>query len=455
MDFKECEPLEGEDLSFWRRTTESYLREVVMAEYEEDRLYQLTVTIDENEVEQQPVNGEEADGDVGRRLQRRQLVIIFAIKLKFKSPEPNIDFEGIFGGSFDTIEYIDRLQSSEREAFVPINSVEVKINNKLVSIKNPDDQGIRTSTPDYEFWIIGGSSAGGAVCLGVAAAILLRRRRRFHKDNTSAAYYVGSDERASSPGRHASARTINLEPHGPDDISTLGDPVYPGGGMIFSPHIAGGSAMMMDGSGDFTDGYDTNTYDYGAAYGGTGEHQSASSAGAVTNLTGSRNSYSHGGAGTDSVTNFSGSRYGNSTSTANHGGGGSSGSSRSLHGSSRTLGARSTNTMSVSEAIFTDDTSFDRRFASESQQRIEVHAPPGKLGMVVDAPNGGMPVVHAIKETSVLADKIRIGDKLLSVDDEDVTTMSALKVSKLISSRASRPNRTLVFARDGRPGTRR
>jgi C-terminal processing protease CtpA/Prc len=34
-----------------------------------------------------------------------------------------------------------------------------------------------------------------------------------------------------------------------------------------------------------------------------------------------------------------------------------------------------------------------------------------------------VPVVHAIKDTSVLGDRVRVGDRLLAVDGEDCTAM--------------------------------
>ena len=81
------------------------------------------------------------------------------------------------------------------------------------------------------------------------------------------------------------------------------------------------------------------------------------------------------------------------------------------------------------------------------EDRIEVIAPAGKLGMVIDTPSGGAPVVHAIKETSVLASKVQVGDRLIFVDDEDTTGMTAMQVSKLISIKADNSWRTLVFLR--------
>ena len=77
---------------------------------------------------------------------------------------------------------------------------------------------------------------------------------------------------------------------------------------------------------------------------------------------------------------------------------------------------------------------------------FEVRAPPGKLGMVVDTPNGGVPVVRAIKADSVLNGSVQVGDRLISVDHVNVTSMSALEVSNLISLKQHQ-QRLLIFCR--------
>jgi hypothetical protein len=61
----------------------------------------------------------------------------------------------------------------------------------------------------------------------------------------------------------------------------------------------------------------------------------------------------------------------------------------------------------VGDNLFADDGSFEQQFV-DPEERFDVVAPAGKLGMVIDTPNGGVPVVHAIKETSVLADQVRV-----------------------------------------------
>jgi C-terminal processing protease CtpA/Prc len=81
---------------------------------------------------------------------------------------------------------------------------------------------------------------------------------------------------------------------------------------------------------------------------------------------------------------------------------------------------------------------------------LDVYAPAGKLGVVIDTPNDGAPMIHAVKETSPIVDKVRVGDKLVAVDDVDVRAMTAMKVSKLISKKGSNPSRKLTIIRHER-----
>ena len=81
------------------------------------------------------------------------------------------------------------------------------------------------------------------------------------------------------------------------------------------------------------------------------------------------------------------------------------------------------------------------------EQTIQICAPPGKLGVVIDTPNSGAPVVHAVKDSSVIANLISVGDQLIMVDDIDVSDMTAIKVSKLISKKSANPQRKLTIVR--------
>ena len=96
--------------------------------------------------------------------------------------------------------------------------------------------------------------------------------------------------------------------------------------------------------------------------------------------------------------------------------------------------------------LYSDDNSFERQY-TEPEDRIEIVAPSGKLGIVIDTPNGGIPMIHAIKESSPLIDQVKVGDKLIMVDGIDTTSMSAIKVSRLISTRSDNSRRVLIILR--------
>jgi len=107
-------------------------------------------------------------------------------------------------------------------------------------------------------------------------------------------------------------------------------------------------------------------------------------------------------------------------------------------------------------SAFTDDNTLEGMYGTQDAYHekerssfgsLTVVAPSGKLGIIVDNQTGDMPVVVAIKETSVLHGKIKEGDMMISVDEIDCRGMSSMQVSKLISSRSHNPTRYLVLGR--------
>jgi C-terminal processing protease CtpA/Prc len=97
-------------------------------------------------------------------------------------------------------------------------------------------------------------------------------------------------------------------------------------------------------------------------------------------------------------------------------------------------------------AIFSDDDSFEEQFAKQDEC-FEVRAPPGKLGIIVDLSDNGEPCVRAVRSDSVLANEVKIGDRLISVDGEICTDMSAEHVSKLIAVKSNQECRKIMFVR--------
>ena len=81
------------------------------------------------------------------------------------------------------------------------------------------------------------------------------------------------------------------------------------------------------------------------------------------------------------------------------------------------------------------------------KELLTIYAPPGKLGIVIDSPDDGAPVIHDVKDTSPIFEEVRRGDRLVAVDGEDARAMTAVKVSRLIGGRGSSP-RKLTLVRD-------
>lgn len=90
--------------------------------------------------------------------------------------------------------------------------------------------------------------------------------------------------------------------------------------------------------------------------------------------------------------------------------------------------------------------SYTRR-PSSAFYRYTVEAPPGLLGMVLESSVDGTPSVYGIKNTSPLAEEVRVGDLLVNVDGLDVSEMDATAVSRLIASKKKNKYRQLVFVR--------
>lgn len=85
------------------------------------------------------------------------------------------------------------------------------------------------------------------------------------------------------------------------------------------------------------------------------------------------------------------------------------------------VGSRTAN----SASFFSSDNSLEHFLEGDPRlvHRFEVTVPPGKLGIVMDNSPGGTPMVFAVKPHSVLANDVQVGDRLLSVDQEDGKTM--------------------------------
>lgn len=101
-------------------------------------------------------------------------------------------------------------------------------------------------------------------------------------------------------------------------------------------------------------------------------------------------------------------------------------------------------TASACNGLISASSSYDNMTSNTELDVETVCAPPGKLGIVVDSTSGG-PTIHSVRDTSPLLGIISMGDKLISIDDIDVTKMSAGGVTKLMASKAQQEERKISF----------
>jgi hypothetical protein len=323
-----------------------------------------------------------------RRLAPLQITLDAAVA--FRSATTETDIVPWIGGTFNSdVEralYINALKASGVSSFASITSVQVLVNG--VPPEEEKEVVPASKKKSVSVFIIVGAAAGGVAVLILASLFVCRKKKSKGALKGTLPY---QESQKTSP-TNAGLLSQDIIVDNQDDISTLGDPTYTGGMM----HMAG-SSVEKDDTLTVTNSID---YDYTKAYGAVSPKNADSLLGPASDL-----------------------------------------ESRGVSSSGSGLG------MSMMDSsLFSEENSFEEQF-SEMEDRVEVIAPAGKLGVVIDTPSGGVPIVHAIKESSVLAKQVQVGDRLVSVDDEDTTGMTAMQVSKLISLRADSDSRTLVFVR--------
>jgi len=328
------------------------------------------------------------------------LHIIFDLFLNIRSTITfeDSDIQNSIMETFDTLEkqdaYILALQQKangilEKNSFERINRVEVRIDGERV-VEPDSDSSID--------WMVWGSVIGVGVFIAVLMLLILMLRSNgrdidAYRSNIN---IIDSKQDMSVLG--------GIEVESQQEVSTLGEPTLGGMGPFFHSFEKDETALSTISPGGF---------DYNRAY--------------------------RGADGEDSVSTAPGIKSAKGTGIPLQ----KKDSNRSFESSS----TNRNNSFRENVSLLTDDDSFEQMYVGKKDERIEVIVPAGKLGVVIDRPLSGVPMVHAIKDTSIIFDKVRIGDKLISVDGEDTTKMSAVKVSKLISSKAQNPQRVLVFLR--------
>jgi len=262
--------------------------------------------------------------------------------------------------------------------------------------ESEEDEGFFSSASNIA--IVAGAGGGGLLMLAIGGYFFMNRAGA---GGGAGAAYASADNKGDLP-----ANAI-VGGYG-DDVSTLEDNQNKTGMRTADElHGYGGDQSVA-----------TVDYDYSKAYGGGGNESVVSSAGGT----------------------FGSNTLGQSTTVSGPGVAGGVAAGAAVAGAAA-VGASA-------GGSYSDDESFEAQYRNNyREETIEVLAPPGKLGVVIDTPNDGAPVVHAIKDSSVIANQLQVGDKLTMVDDDDVRSMTAIKVSKLISRKSANATRKLTIIR--------
>lgn len=393
------EALSGQAAISWERETENQIKRYMTGPEIDPPVFDVRVSA--NILSTEPPDASEflADGGSSRKLQdavpQPTLVVEADISVTYRSTGTENDVAdwvyGAWSDEADVAQYVENLQRSN-VVFSNLTTVSVQVAGQ------PSPPPDNSQKPDEEtndksnIAVIAGASVGGAAFLLLAIFLYIRLTGDQGQEDGHQQSQV-SPETSGVP-KIAVSTEILVEPQ--DDVSTLGDPMFAPGGMLIG-------GLEKD---EITASVGED-YDYARQY----RRQMAGHPPSVSDRTPRSRLMSE--------------EFTKSSSTGS--------------GTMSKIGR-------MGDSLFADDSSFEQQF-SEPEERYDVVAPAGKLGMVIDTPNGGMPVVHAIKDTSVLADRVEVGDRLLSVDGEDCTAMTAMQVSKLISLKSEKPARVLVFAR--------
>jgi len=78
---------------------------------------------------------------------------------------------------------------------------------------------------------------------------------------------------------------------------------------------------------------------------------------------------------------------------------------------------------------------------------IDIKIPPGRVGCIIDSSPKNGPYICEIDDTSPLRDELRVGDRIVAVDDVDVRRFNAINVSKLLGKRCHNDERILTIMR--------
>jgi len=364
-------------------------------------------------------------GENGNRIlqeeEMKPLWISFRTTLEFDSKQSKWDGSKLIAAGFITTdqqaEYISELQKEGQGSFGTVESMEMSVNGQVITEIEGNQMKSQGNSMIY---IIAGAVGGALLLFVIGGGVCYKKRRNgrrngsgsgssgrypekqaasdFYKGNGNSGTMMSSPPNKSFPPPPPQTSSPvgdyfgTIEPRpGEDDVSTLGDPYI--GDVLVNQAMGGDNTVtesLMSSGNDM--------YVYGISR------------------------------------------------------------PRMNTGDSSRMGGGSTINTSVNRMTFQDDGTMEEfygtpdatNYHSEKDSNFEhitVVARSGVLGIVIDNPSRTTPVVHAIKESSILNGRVQVGDLLMSVDEVDCRGMTAVAVSKLIGSRSQNATRTLRLLR--------
>ena len=73
----------------------------------------------------------------------------------------------------------------------------------------------------------------------------------------------------------------------------------------------------------------------------------------------------------------------------------------------------------------------------DAKVRLQVRAPPGKLGIALTTDRRGGVIIHSVQDTSPMAGKLSVRDAVIGVDEIDTAQFAAKQLAALLVSRDS------------------
>lgn len=331
--------------------------------------------------------------------------LLFDVVIEIRSAVTTYDVVRYVTGPFDTqakkTSFAEFLRSTGCPDFKNLTSVELIVPGaNVASNQKPPDSSSSSSTG----LILGVAIACVAVVMILATFLYIKIRNRSNISDADETLPV-AENRKDSPYEYATEIGVSKD----TDVSTLGDPVLPGSDGKYGNDSSTIGSVALD-------------YDYQKAYVGA---QSIADSHVADSMDGS----------SPAVATLDDTSLSSDIRTATDE---TFGTAR-FGGSGPSLGSSDIRTAT--------DGSQGSRYG-RPEERYEIVAPRGLLGLILESnAEDGRPTVNTVKPTSVLANVVKVGDRLLSVDGQDITTMKAVDASRIIALKKDKNSRVLVFTR--------